>query len=431
MIQDFSDPHWHRAEERFRLLVENVKDYAIFMLDPEGLIVSWNAGATRIKGYQPHEILGAHFSCFYTPEDIAAQRPAQELAIALAEGRVEDKGWRIRKDGSRFWADVVITPLRDPVTDELRGFGKVTRDLTDQKYAEERLQHSEEQFRLLVEGVTEYAIFMTDPAGYIVTWNSGAERAKGYLATEIIGKHIEQFYLPEDRANGKPARLLGEAKKNRIAKDQGIRVRKDGTLFHADVLITAIYDKDGNHRGFTKVTRDVTDQVRSREIDAARRAAEKASQAKDQFLAVLSHELRTPLTPIVAGLSYLIENISRIEQEELLETLGTMQRNVLLEAQLIDDILDLTRISRGKIELRFEAVDMRAVLQDVLGICQQEITIREQRVSSQLEAPEYWVWADPTRIRQVFWNLINNAVKFTPKGGSISIRAYSNRPEQL
>ena len=419
------------SDHGFRLLVESVKDYALIMLDANGIVVSWNAGAEHIKGYTPHEIIGSHFSRFYPPEDVAARKPEKELELAERDGRVEDEDWRVRKDGTRFWANVVITALRDPETGILLGFGQVTRDLTERKKAEEELRQSEEQFRLLVEGVEEYAIFMLDPNGNVMSWNAGAQQLKGYKAHEIIGQSFTRFYPAEDQAKGKPAFLLHEARTKGHVRNQGPRVRKDGTIFQADVLITAIHDEDGNLRGYSKLTRDITDQIRTRELDAARLAAEKASQAKDDFLAVLSHELRTPLTPVLAAAGYIIEKSGDMSRDEILQEMETIRRNVRLEAQLIDDLLDLTRISRGKIEMRFEAVDVHAAITQTLEICREDIAGKELRVETQLEAEEHWVWADPTRIRQVFWNLLTNAVKFTPTGGAITIRTLSQRPGWL
>ncbi len=424
-------PEWRGSEERFRLLVESFKDYGIFTLDPEGYIQTWNEGAKRITGYEAAEIIGSHFSRFHPPEDMAAQNSEQELMLAVTDGRVEDENWRVRKDGSRFWANVVITALLDPETGELRGFGQVVRDLTERKQAEERLRQSVEQFRLLVEEVEEYAIFMLDPTGRVATWNSGAEKTKGYTLEEIIGEHFERFYTPEDRARGKPAWMLAEATAKGHVRDQGLRVRKDGSTFHADVLITAVHDSEGNLRGFSKVTRDITDQLRTREMEAAKLAAEKANQAKDDFLAVLSHELRTPLTPVIAGANYLIENSAVVGREELIEELTSIRRNAKLEAQLIDDLLDLTRISRGKIELHCEAVDVHAAIRDALEILQEDIVAKELVVTSDLSAQEHWTWADPTRLRQVFWNLVNNAVKFTPNGGRIEVRSSDGQVGQL
>src|SRR5438046_5469679 len=191
------------SDERFRLLVETVKDYAIVILDPEGHVVSWNAGAERIKGYRPEEILGQHFSRFYTPEDVAAGKPALELRVACAEGVFEDEGWRVRKDGSRFWANVIVTALRDPAG-RLHGFGKVTRDLTERKQAEDKLRESDERFRLILESIKDYGIIMLDPEGRVMAWNAGAERIKGYRREEIIGQHFSRIYPPEDVQRGKP-----------------------------------------------------------------------------------------------------------------------------------------------------------------------------------------------------------------------------------
>ncbi len=391
-----------QSEERLRLLIESVKDYAIFTLDTGGCIMSWNEGARRIKGYEAEEIIGSPLSRLYPPEDVAARKPQRQLERAVTDERVEDEGWRIRKDGSRFWANVVITALVDPGTGKLRGFGKVTRDLTERKHAEERLRQSEEQFRLLVEQVEEYAIFMLDATGHVATWNSGAQKAKGYTVEEIVGEHFERFYTPEDRNRGKPARLLAEAVEKGHARDQGLRVRKDNTTFHADVLITAVHDSEGKLRGFSKVTRDITEQIRAREIEAAKLAAEKASQAKDDFLAVLSHELRTPLTPVISGANFLTENIDTVTREELVEELASIRRNALLEAQLIDDLLDLTRITRNKIELHCEVVDAHAAVRDAFDILQQDIAAKKLVVTSDLVAEEHWTFADPTRLRQVF-----------------------------
>src|SRR5579863_10242557 len=182
---------------RYKLLVSSIVDYAIFMLDPTGRVVSWNAGAERFKGYRPDEIIGQHFSKFYTPEDRADDLPSRALATAAREGKFESEGWRVRKDGSRFWAHVVIDPIRAP-DGELTGYAKITRDLTERGEALENLRRSEEQFRILIQGVSDYAIYMLDPYGTITNWNLGAERIKGYSAAEIIGKHFSQFYTEED-----------------------------------------------------------------------------------------------------------------------------------------------------------------------------------------------------------------------------------------
>jgi PAS domain S-box-containing protein len=260
----------------FRLLVDRVLDYAIFMLTPDGHIASWNAGAERLKGYTADEIIGQHFERFYTDADRAAGRPARLLHIAETEGRIEDVGWRVRKDGTRFWADVVITSLRDN-SGVLRGFAKVTRDMTEQRAAEEQLRQSERRFSTLVDTIEDYAIFLLSPEGTVLTWNQGAQRLKGYAPSDIIGHSFERFYPDEQRRAGYPAELLAIARAEGRVEDEGWRVRKDGSLFWADVIITALRDDRGDLTGFAKVTRDLTER-RGAEMDrAARLAAERTA----------------------------------------------------------------------------------------------------------------------------------------------------------
>ncbi|MFN2542068.1 MAG: ATP-binding protein [Chthoniobacterales bacterium] len=291
---------------------------------------------------------------------------------------------------------------------------------SDKGGTQNKLRASEEQFRLLVESVEEYAIYLLDPDGNVSTWNLGAEKLKGYRAEEIIGKNFSCFYTDEDLAARKPQRNLSAALRLGHIRDQGARVRKDGSIFQAEVVLTALRDKSGKMRGFSKVTRDITEQMRNREIEAAKIAAEKASKAKDDFLAALSHELRTPLTPTLAAASYLSINASRLSPE-FTDEIDTIQRNVQLQARLIDDLLDLTRAVRGKLELHFDRVDAHALVRDALEIARPDIISKKLRVSTKCDAKKHHIWADPVRVQQVFWNLINNAVKFTPDGGKIDI----------
>ena len=258
------------------LLELNVRDYAIFMLDPAGCVVSWNTGAERIYGYPAGEIVGTHFSAFHTSDDLVLSKPDFELELARAQGQVEDEGWRLRRDGSRFWANVVITALYDE-TGELRGFGKIVRDMTERRRAEEDLRESEERFRLLVQDVSDYAIFMLDATGHVVSWNAGAERIKGYRAAEIHGRHFSVFYPREDIAAGRPEHNLETAVHAGRVEDEGWRVRKDGSRFWANVVITALYDEQKRLRGFSKVTRDMTE----------RRLAERSLSDRRRLLAHL------------------------------------------------------------------------------------------------------------------------------------------------
>jgi PAS domain S-box-containing protein len=423
MANPVTTNNYREEEERFRLLVESVQDSAIFILDPDGRVATWNEGAARLKNFRAEEIIGQHFSKFYPPEDIAARKPARELERALTEGRVEDEGWRLRKDGTRFWALVITTALYDR-QGKLTGFAKVTRDLTERREAEERLRVSEEQFRLLIERVEEYAIYLLDSTGHVMSWNSGAEKIKQFSAAEIVGKHFACFYTAEDVAAGKPQYNLEAALRLGHIRDQGPRVRKDGTTFEADVVITALRGKSGKLHGFSKVTRDISDQIRTREIEAEKLAAVKANETKDEFIAKLSHELRTPLTPALAAASFIAENISELP-EKFRDDIDVIRRNVQLEARLIDDLLDLTRISTGKIELHQQRLDAHTVADDALVIARSGVHRKGLIITTDWAANNHYVWADPVRLKQVFWNLINNAVKFTGPGGKISIQTWN------
>ncbi|MBL8554265.1 MAG: PAS domain S-box protein [Phenylobacterium sp.] len=296
-----------QSERRFRLLVEGVVDYAIFMLDPNGVVTNWNRGAERIKGYAADEIVGRHFSNFYTPEDRAAGVPARALETALRDGRFDAEGWRLRKDGSRFWASVVIDPIHDE-DGRLVGFAKVTRDVTERRAAEERLAASERQFRTLVSGVVDYAIFMLDPNGVVSNWNAGAQHIKGYAADEIVGRHFSAFYTDDDRAAGLPARALKTAAEQGRYDAEGWRQRKDGALFWASVIIDAIRDEDGALIGFAKITRDITEK-RQAQLDLQRARDQLAQSQKMEALGKLTggvaHDFNN-LLMVVSGQAQLL-----------------------------------------------------------------------------------------------------------------------------
>jgi PAS domain S-box-containing protein len=287
------------------------------------------------------------------------------------------------------------------------------------------LYDTAEQFRILVDSVEEYAIYILDPNGNVVTWNTGAQKIKGYTAEEIIGKNFANFYPAEDVAAGKPQRNLREAARHGYIRDQGLRVRKDGSTFEAEVVLTALRDDKGKIRGYSKVTRDITAQIRSREFEAEKIAAQRASKAKDDFLAALSHELRTPLTPALAAATYLEDNAEKIPQE-FVEDVQLIKRNVKLQARLIDDLLDLTRITRGKLRLDLESCDAHNIIHNAIEIARSAIAAKKLHLSNQLDAKEHHILADCIRLQQVFWNLINNAVKFTPSGGQIAIRTFND-----
>ena len=413
-----------RAAISADLLVESIRDYAIFALDPSGHIVSWNRGAERTKGYRTDEILGRHISLFYPPEAIAAGRPQQLLAEAARNGRVEDEGWRVRKDGARFWADVVITALRDD-SGTLVGYAKITRDLTTRLQAEEALRVSEERFRLLVTTVKDYGIFMIDPRGYIRSWNDGAQRIKGYTAGEIIGRHFSTFYPAEDVAAGKPAMELRVATQVGRFEDEGWRVRKDGTLFWANVVITALHGATGDLIGFAKVTRDLTERraAHERAIADARRVAEAeaANRAKSEFLAAMSHELRTPLNAI-GGYTELIEvGAAGAVTRQMSEYLGRIRAAQQHLLTLINDLLNYSRIEAGQLSYTIEPVPLHQVLQAVHRLVEVQATAKGLALTLGPCPDDVVGLADRVKAEQIVLNLLSNAIKFTPANGRVDM----------
>jgi PAS domain S-box-containing protein len=408
----------------YRVLVETVRDYAIFHLDTGGHIITWNAGARRLKGYEKADILGQHFSVFYPPEDIASGKPAHELVVAEAEGRFEDEGWRVRKDGSRFWANVIITALRDE-KGKLIGFGKVTRDLTERRRAEEAVRESEQRFRLLVQNVADYGIFMLDPSGRVASWNEGAERINMYTADEIIGRHFSVFYPAEDVTSSKPQHELRVAAEVGRFEDEGWRIRKDGTRFWSNVIITALRDPTGELVGFAKVTRDLTERRASEEraIADARRVAESeaANRTKSEFLTALSHELRTPLNAIGGYTDLLLMgvrgNLSQQQRQDL-ERIQHSQQHLLL---IINDLLNFSRIEAGRIHYDTESVSLNSVIDAVTPMIEPQAARRGLDFLREKCAPELTVRADRVKTEQILLNLLSNAVKFTERGGHITV----------
>ena len=526
-------------DEAYRRLVEGIRDYAVFFLTPDGHIASWNAGAQAIKGYAAHEIIGRHFSTFYTEDALARGWPAEELRRAAADGRLEDEGWRLRKDGSRFWANVVITAVRGS-DGTLLGYSKVTRDLTERRAQEQRLAESERSLRLLVSSVVDYAIYRMDPQGVITSWNLGAERIKGYSAQEAIGRHFSMFYLPQDVASGVPQEGLRRAERTGRHATEGWRVRKDGSRLWASITITAIRDEDGTLLGYSKVTRDLTErrqheeELRQREenlrllvegvkdhamflldedgrvrtwnsgaravfgfdaeqvvghdagllytdedrqagqlsgeLASAQRsgmlrsegwrrradgerfwaetatthlthddgrtrgyvqivrdlterrrveALEDEGRRLSEFIAMLSHELRNPLAPIRHATAVLQQ---APDAALAARSVQVIDRQLTHLTRLVDDLLDVTRLTRGKIRLDAQPMDLVETVRHALDGVLPTLRAHDHALTVVLPDAPMRLSADPTRLTQVVVNLLHNAAKYTPAGGRIELR---------
>ena len=393
------------------LAVQQTRDYALFVLDPSGNVVTWNSGAQQIKGYRPEEIIGQHFSKFYTRESVDSGWPAHELKVATAEGRFEDEGWRVRKDGSRFWANVVITAIRD-ANGKLVGFSKVTRDLSERRKHEEALAQSEERFRLLVEGVEDYAIFLLDPQGTVTSWNAGAQRIIGYKADEILGKHFSRFFTEEDLHEAKPWEELAVSRTGGRFESEGWRVKANQERFWARAIVTALYDTDGHLRGFAKVVQDLTDRKHIQALEAAARNV-------NEFIAVLAHEIRNPLAPIETAAQVLEMSLDDVSKRRQMAHIIKRQSAHL--RHIVNDMLDISRVTRGELPLDRRPANLSEIVQDATEAIAADAVCKLHRVELDLASERLPVEADSDRIYQLLMNLLSNACRYTDPGGQISV----------
>ncbi|RYF93803.1 MAG: PAS domain-containing sensor histidine kinase [Caulobacteraceae bacterium] len=400
----------------YRLLIDSITDYAIYMLDASGHVVSWNPGAERFKGYQAGEIVGQHFSRFYSDEDRATDLPARALRTAREEGRFESEGWRVRKDGTRFWAHVVIDPIIDPAAGII-GFAKVTRDLTERKAAAEVLRRSEEQFRLLVQGVTDYAIYLLDQDGLVSSWNLGAQRIKQYRPEEIIGSHFSRFYTDEDRARNAPEHALGQAREVGRFESEGWRVRKDGSRFLAHVVIDAIKGDDGEVIGFAKITRDVTERVEAQRALAVARENLLQSQKLDaigQLTGGVAHDFNNLLMAILGSLELLRKRLPDDPRARAL--LENAVQGGERGAAVTQRMLAFAR----KQELSLAAVDVPSLVRGLADLLQRSVGPMIQlnlRFASDLPP----VRTDANQLETALLNLVVNARDAMPSGGEIIV----------
>jgi PAS domain S-box-containing protein len=400
------------ADEGHRLkqLIQAVTDYAIYTLDANGIVTSWNTGAERLKGYSEAQILGQHFSRFFTPEDRAAGKPQTAIETARCVGRYEEEGWRIRRDGTRFWALAVIDAIYED--GKVIGFAKVTRDLTDRHAAIEALRESEQRFRLLVEGVVDYSLFMIDRHGTIQNWNPGAQRAKGYTADEIVGRHFSVFYTEEDRAAGLPARALQTAAETGKYEAEGWRVRKDGTRFWASVVIDRILDEQGSTIGFAKITRDITER---RQLDRAKEQLYQAQKLETvgQLTGGVAHDFNNLLTAVLGSLSLIMQMTTDPRVKRLAET---ATRAADRGAKLTSQLLAFAR----RQTLRPQASDLNELI-TVFDALLRRAVGETVAVETKLE-PALWVAAvDQAQFQSALLNLVVNARDAMPGGGTLLI----------
>jgi PAS domain S-box-containing protein len=401
--------------DRFQILIDAVKDYAIYLLDADGYVATWNTGAERFKGYPADEIIGRHFSTFYTQEDKAVGLPGRALATAAKEGRFEAEGWRIRKDGTRFWTHVVIDPVYDD-SDNVIGYAKITRDISEKKAVDEELLASERKFKLLVQGVKDYAIYLLDPNGLVTNWNAGAQTIKGYSEKEIVGQHFSIFYTEEDRAKGKPAIALATAVLKGKFEGEAQRVRKSGERFWAHVLIDPIHDETGKLVGFAKVTRDITERRKAQEeLERSRVALAQAQklEALGRLTGGVAHDFNNLLTVIRVSIDFLQrEDLTKVRQARYVKAIAdTTSRATALVGQLLafarrqplaPEVFEIGARIRGLDEI---------VKTTLGGLIELEVIV----------STELFIDADPSQFDTAVLNMAVNARDAMPTGGCLTI----------
>lgn len=411
---------YFESERNFRLLVNGITDYAVYMLDPQGRIANWNVGAQRIKGYKAKEIVGQHFSVFYLPEEREAGLPARALEIARKEKHFLSEGWRVRKDGSKFFASVVIDPIYEKR--KLVGYAKITRDITERQQALADLNASENQFRLLVSGVTDYAVYMLTPAGIVANWNAGGERIKGYRPDEIIGQNFSRFYTPADRAAGRPAQALRIAEETGHYEEEGLRVRKDGSFFWASVVIDPIRDSEGRLLGFAKITRDISERrAAQQKLEEVQRqlAESQKMEALGQLTGGVAHDFNN-LLMIISGNLHKIR--TEVASERALRALGAIETASQRAASLTSQLLSFARrqsVNPQTIDLSQRIMSVREVLTSALG--------RMISLEVDIQAGAWPVFVDPAEFETALLNLVINARDAMPDGGTITVSARNDR----
>ena len=428
-----------RSERRLQEFIEEAV-VPLHWVDANGIILWANKADLNLLGYSRDEYVGQHISKFHVGDDVVddmLERLARFEALREYPASLRCKDGSLRhvlvdsnvqlEDGKFaytccFTRDITERMKAEEVAREQEA---LIRDFSTKRQAEEKLRESELRMRLLIESIRDYAIFMLDCDGKVATWNPGAQQIKGYAASEIIGCHFSAFYPEEDVKAGKCEMELRVASQTGRFEDIGWRVRKDGSRFWANVVISAVRDDQGTLVGFAKVTRDLTERKRAEDERALRVAAEEANRAKDEFLAVLGHELRNPLAPIVTALQLmkLRGDISTSKEQIIIE------RQVQHVTRLVDDLLDVSRITQKKIELRKETFELATVVAKAVEISSPLIEQRRHALSVEVPRKDMRLTADPTRLAQVIANLLTNAAKYTDVEGRIELGAWRDGHE--
>jgi PAS domain S-box-containing protein len=418
------------SEERYHKMVSEVQDYAIILLDNQGKILDWNKGAEKLKKYSAKEIIGKSFRLFYTRDDKESKLPERLLKEAERKGSVVHEGWRIRKDGKRFWGNVTITALHNDAG-QVIGYSKVTRDLTEKKVADDKLENlveelrqanehlkeSEERYQKMTAEVQDYAIIVLDTEGNVENWNVGAQVIKGYSSDEILGKSFKLFYPKEDVAAKLPDQLLAEARRKGKVTHEGWRVRKNGSRFWGSVVITALHNSAGEIIGFSKVTRDLTERkmaddnlrASASQIELKNKALERVNEELASFTNIASHDLKEPLRKIQTFADRIKDG--RYDAARTQEFLNKIIDGAARMQRLIGDLLSFSEVSNDG--MKSEDVDLNQVINRVKADL--EIQISETSAIVQFGKLPV-IRAIPHQMHQLFLNLVSNAIKYSRPG---------------
>lgn len=449
----------HINRESFQLLVENVKDYAIYMVDLQGYVTSWNKGAEQIKGYRAEEVVGRHISVFYTPEEIKNGEPERNLRLARLEGRFEDEGWRVRKDGTVFWANVIITALRDE-KGELVGFGKITRDMTRRINAENEIKRLnrelEGQLRRTKTEIIDYKhaldessiVAITDQKGMISYVNDNFCKISKYSKEELVGQDhriVNSGYHPKTFIRS----LWTTIAKGKIWRGELKNKAKDGSYYWVDTTIVPFLNDKGKPYQYLAIRSDITQRklgeeliiqnneelekkVRERtmELTEALGREKELNEMKSRFVSMASHEFRTPLSAILSSTS-LIEHYPGEEQAEKrnkhIERIKSSVKNL---TGLLDDFLSLEKLEQGKVEIKSLDYNLQEFVEDVIDEMDGMLKKKNQRITYLFKG-ETNVYQDKKILRNVLLNLISNAIKYSPENREIQVVVTVNKGQCL